>query len=356
MAYLPLSTANLPDPVIDPAQGSSPEDYFGIVTTTISSSTGSISGYNFQPDWVWRKRRDASQNHGLYDAVRGGDRELVSNSTSAENTNANLITAFNSDGFDYGGSMFSLAPYVIWAWKANGSGVSNTVGSIPSTVSANTESGFSIVSYTGGGSAGTIGHGLSFEPEMLIVKRTDGGTGGWYVYHHKSDASIPQNKYFELQGTGAVADASWPWNDTSPTSSVFSVGSDINISGNGNTFIAYCFHSVEGFSKAFSYTGNGSADGVFVHLGFKPAFIMTKRTDSTGDWHMYDAERDEYNVVYKAIWANYSSAEYLNYNNVWDFLSNGVKARTSSVITNASGATYIGIAFAENPFKYSTAR
>ena len=357
MAYLPLSTANLPDPVIDPAQGASPEDYFNTVLYTGNGSTQSID-VGFATDFTWIKWRDGTGSNQIYDTVRGATNRLRLDRELAEDIKTNGLTSFDPDGFTVGDQLGVNALddlHVAWNWKSNGSGVSNTVGDIASTVSANTTSGFSIVSYTGDTTTTpvTVGHGLSQKPEMILFKRRTGSsTANWNVYHE----AIGATARLKINLTDASQTTSAPFNDTEPTNTVFTVNTSTNVNPDGDGIIAYCFHSVEGFSKAFSYTGNGSSDGVFVHLGFKPAFIMTKRTDSTGDWHMYDAERDEYNVVYKAIWANYSSAEYLNYNNVWDFLSNGVKARTSSVITNASGATYIGIAFAENPFKYSTAR
>jgi len=354
MAYLPLSTANLPDPAIDPAQGSSPQDYFGVVTTTISSATGSISGYNFQPDWVWRKRRDASQNHGLYDAVRGGDKELVSNSTSAENTNANLITGFNSDGFDYGGSMFSLAPYVIWAWKANGSGVSNTDGSIPSTVSVNTESGFSIGTFVGNQTAGaTVGHGLSQAPEMIIIKDRP-TVNDWPVYH----TSISPSQTIKLNSTNAAFTESTIWNNTAPTTSVFTLGSSNLANNNTKSHVFYAFHSVEGYSKIGSYAGNGSAtDSPFVYLGFRPAWVLIKQSSGSGTaWNLWDSKRDGYNLDNWQLEADDSKAENTSIQRM-TFLSNGFKIhQTSSAQVNASGQTYIYMAFAENPFKYSNAR
>lgn len=340
MAYLPLSTANLPDPAIDPAQESSPEDYFGVDTYTGTGATHERSTLSFQPDMLWGKSRSNSYNHLLIDSVRGTDKGLFPDVTNAESTNTLYLSSFDSDGYTLGplaNFNGSGSTYVMWAWKANGSGVSNTDGSITSTVSANTTSGFSICDFTmpSGGTA-TIGHGLGTAPSMIILKARN-ISYGWAVYHE----SIGNERYLELHNTNAQSGtSSGLWNSTSPTADVFSVGTSFT---NGYNYIAYCFHSVDGFSKCGSYVGNGSADGPFVHLGFKPAFIMTKRTDSTGDWHMYDAERDTYNVVYKAIWANYSSAEYLAYGAVWDFLSNGVKARTSSVINNASGGTYIYI-------------
>jgi len=218
-------------------------------------------------------------------------------------------------------------------------------------VSANTTSGFSVLTWTGNGTAdSTLGHALDSAPEMLIVKETS-GANGWAVYHKK----LGSGKEVYLNYTQAETSSNF-WRST-PTSTTFAVSSSNYVNENGTDYVGYAFHSVDGFSKIGHYTGNGSSDGVFVYTGFKPAFIMSKRTDSTGDWHMYDVKRDPHNFVHNAIWANYSSAEYdYGSTEVWDILSNGFKARTSSTINNASGGTYIYMAFAENPFKYSNAR
>jgi len=365
MAYLPLSTANLPDPAIDPAQGSSPVDYFDVFTWTGTGNTGrSFTDLSFQPDLVWAKDRTNAYGHVLFDSVRGAgaNKELGSQSTGAEGyastSTYDYLSSFDSNGFTstYSGSNFAAYfnnsgdSYVAWNWKANGSATLNDEGSIDSQVSANTAAGFSIVTFTGTGSNETVGHGLSSAPDCILFLRRDTSGSDHKVYH----SALGATKNLRFNNSDAVRTDSTFFDDTEPTLNVFTVGGSRFASS--STHVAYCFHNVEGFSKFSSYVGNGNADGPFVYTGFRPAFIMSKRTDSTGDWHMYDVARDEYNVAYKAIWANYSSAEYLSYNNVWDILSNGFKARTSSVITNASGGTYIYMAFAENPFKYSNAR
>jgi len=353
MAYLPLSTANLPDPAIDPAQGSSPEDYFNTVAYSGTSGDKVVTGVGFQPDWVWIKQRNSAADHQLYDSVRGVTKLLESNQTTAEQTKSEGVKSFDSDGFTHGvesAGNDNTGTHVAWNWKANGSATLNEEGSIDSQVSANTESGFSIVTFTGTGSNETVGHGLSSAPDCILFLRRDTSGSDHKVYH----SALGATKNLRFNNSDAVRTDSTFFDDTEPTLNVFTVGGSRFASS--STHVAYCFHNVEGFSKFSSYVGNGNADGPFVYTGFRPAFIMSKRTDSTGDWHMYDVARDEYNVAYKAIWANYSSAEYLSYNNVWDILSNGFKARTSSVITNASGGTYIYMAFAENPFKYSNAR
>tara|TARA_X000001382_G_scaffold118446_1_gene98714 strand:- start:28 stop:2439 length:2412 start_codon:yes stop_codon:yes gene_type:complete len=364
--YLALSTANLPDPVIDPAQGSSPEDYFGTVLYTGNSSTQSITGVGFQPDFTWIKLRNQvsgfNWNHVLQDVVRGaGNTKLFSNQTDQEGLSGDTghLSSFDSDGFsltktgsgsyDYAQTNASGGSYVAWNWKANGSGVSNTDGSITSTVSANTESGFSIVTFTQTSPPVTIGHALGQIPDVIIVKGRD-STSNWETYH--SGLGSNTSKVF-LNLTNAANTSSTIWNSTTPTSSVFSWNGDISY--NNEDFVAYCFHSVEGFSKCSSYVGNGSSDGVFVYTGFRPSFVMVKATDVSAGWEMWDTTRDTYNVVDHRLNANSSAAESTAYAPV-DILSNGFKLRDSINNWNGSGNTYIYMAFAENPFKYSNAR
>jgi len=358
MAYKALSTANLPDPAIDPAQGSSPEDYFSTVLYTGDGNNGkSITGVGFQTDFNWTKSRSSgSYSHLLSDAVRGFTKYLYSNQTYAEGTDAaNHIQSVNSDGYVINsGASFNAngVTYVAWNWKANGSGVSNNVGTIPSTVSANTESGFSIVSYTGNGTAGaTVGHGLNSAPDWVVTHRRD-STSSWRVYH----SALGATKMIELHTTGA-AEVNGVWNNTAPTSSVFTLSSFGDVNTNTGTYIAYCFHSVEGFSKFGSYTGNSNADGTFVYTGFRPAFVMVKHTtNSSENWHIQDTARGTYNVVPMRLSPNTSGVEESGSGAYVDMLSNGFKWRTSNPAHNASGATYIYMAFAENPFKYSNAR
>jgi hypothetical protein len=352
MAYLPLSTANLPDPAIDPAQGSSPQDYFAPAIYTGNGSTQSID-VGFATDFVWAKSRSAAINHRLFDQVRGVRNKLMSNSTAAEEDEGG-VTAFNSDGFSLGsdgGINTNGATYVAWNWKANGSGVSNTDGSITSTVSANTESGFSIVSYTGTGSAATVGHGLDSAPEMVIVKNRTDGSRDWLVYHK----SVGNTASVFLNLTSASVALSAYWNNTSPTSSVFSLGNSSAGNGSTDNLIAYCFHSVEGYSKFGSYTGNGSDDGTFVYTGFRPSWILFKRSDGgTHHWRMFDSTRSTFNDVDDYLTASSSVAEAVGKD--VDFLSNGFKLRTTDSDVNLSGGTYIYACFSENPFKYSNAR
>ena len=362
-----LCTQNLPEPTI--VDGG---EYFNTVlwTGTGSGTTRAITGVGFQPDWVWAKVRSAAYSHGLYDVIRGGgaNSELQSNSTAAEgggnNDEYGYLSSFDSDGFTSTagtqGAANNLyfnqsgATYVAWNWKANGSGVSNTDGTITSTVSANTDSGFSIVTYTGTGSAATIGHGLGAVPRMIIVKNRD-QADAWQVYHAANTAN-PETDYLVLNTTAATADAADRWNDTLPTSTVFSIGNGVEVNTNTEKYVAYCFADIPSFSAMGSYLGNGSADGSFIYTGFRPAFLMVKRTDSTGGWYTYDDVRSTYNLNATILQPNLSDAEWTGTNNSYDFLSNGFKNRGTGGDNNASGGTYIYMAFAENPFKYSLAR
>jgi len=368
--YLALCTSNLPDPVFNPAEDATPEDHFNTVLytgngTAIGSGGNAITGVGFQPDWVWIKERSGSASHGLYDVVRGVTEQLESDTTAAETTEAEGLTAFGTDGFTVG----SLAQvntntdtYVAWNWKAGGTASTISVGeystspdvpSIASSVSANTDAGFSIVSYTGAGGTGTVGHGLTQAPEMFMVT-TRTGTTGWVTYH-SGVASDAETDYLYLNTTAAAADSALPWADTAPTSSVFTVDGFSAVNGSGQDFIAYCFHSVDGFSKAGSYIGNGSTNGAFVYTGFRPKWVMVKRSSGTGAWRIWDAERIGYNTSNYYIDANLSNAEVSATGDI-DILSNGFKLRDTDTAHNASGAIYIYLAFAEQPFKYSNAR
>jgi hypothetical protein len=357
--FLALSTANLPEPSISPLYGASPQDHFNTVLYTGTGAALSITDVGFQPDLVWSKARNTGTPwHQLTDSVRGTTKQLFSNEADAEDTNADKLTSFDSDGFTLGsngGINGSGDTFVAWNWKAsNATAVSNTSGSITSQVSANTTAGFSIVSYTGTGANATVGHGLDSAPDMVIVKRRS-AVGAWVVYH-SANTSAPATDYLELNTTIATADAAVVWNDTEPTSSVFSIGTADALNANTATFIAYCFNSVEGYSKFGSYTGNGSADGTFVYTGFRPAWVMVKRTNNTGNWQILDTKRSSFNVSNANLYANLSNAEVNGGNEDMDILSNGWKPRNASASFNVNGGTYIYMAFAENPFKYSVAR
>ena len=319
---------------------------------TGNGGTQSITGVGFQPDLVWGKNRSTTNWHDLEDSVRGATKRLSSNSTDAEATETVNFTSFDSDGFSVGSGANVNGNgnnIVVWNWKANGAGSANTAGSISSTVSVNTTSGFSIVTYTGTGSDATIGHGLNSAPEMIIQKNTDFAYN-WYSWH--KDIGIAN--YIELNTTSAAESTDSggdSWNNTLPTSSVFSIGSDGGTNRSGDTHLAYCFHSVQGYSKFGSYVGNGSSDGSFCFTGMKPSFVMIKKTDSAGNyWHIYDNKRSSSggsNVINDVLYPNRSDAEYSE--DRIDFVSNGFKIRNTNGDINTSGGNYIFMAFAEAP-------
>jgi len=337
-----LHTGNLPDSaIVDGGQ------YFDTVLYTGNGGTQSITGVGFQPDLVWGKTRSDAVNHALYDAVRGATLQLSSADTNAESTVSDGLTSFDADGFSLGdGTRLNTSgrTYVAWNWKANGAGVSNTDGSITSTVSANPTSGFSIVSWNQTAS-GTVGHGLNQTPDLWIIKDRD-RVSNWYTYTQLIDGSMD---YLLLNTSGSKVDSSV----TAPTDTVFSTTNTlVNTSNNG---IAYCFHSVEGYSKFGIYTGNGSSDGVFVHLGFRARYLLIKASSTSGySWNIIDTARDTYNTQGLYLFANTSGTEGSGSN--VDILSNGFKLRNAGAGVNGSGITYIYMAFAENPFKNSLAR
>ena len=326
-------------------------DFFNtkLYTGNGGSSTDSITGINFQPDWVWIKSRNNTYNHNLYDSVRGlSSGAILSNSTAAQDS-TQRISSFDSDGFTLPATNYTYVNasgtnYVAWNWKANGTGSANTDGSISSTVSANTTAGFSIVTYTGTGSATTVGHGLGSAPKMIIFKNRS-SIKSWATYH----SSIGATKYLFLNETAGETTYSATFNDTEPTSSVFSVGTDLSTNVSSDNYVAYCFADVQGFSKFGSYTGNGSTDGTFVYTGFKPAWLIIKRTNGADSWFMYDNKRNSFNVIDDYLIASSNTAETNSASVNMDFLSNGVKIRNIDGGHNASGGTYIFIAFAEAP-------
>jgi len=319
--------------------------FFETVLYTGNGSTQSITGVGFQPDWVWLKKRNASDSHYLQDAVRGATKAIKSNSTDAEATDTDSVTSFNSDGFSLGNSggyNSNTNTFVAWNWLAgNSSGSSNGDGSITSTVSANTTAGFSIVSYTGTGSNATIGHGLGVAPSVIIVKPRNSSSEGFAMYH-KGIASDAETDFIRWDETNAAADNANYWNDTAPTSTVFSIGTDSATNGTTNN-IAYCFAEVKGYSKFGSYTGNGGNQ--FIYTGFKPAFVIEKRSSNTSEWDVYDNKRNTFNSVTKVLKPNATDVE-ATYTGL-NFLSNGFEALGS---LNDSGQTLIYLAFAESPF------
>ena len=358
--FLAMCTANLPDPAIDPAQDSSPQDYFNTVLWSGTGSGQSITGMGFQPDWLWFKSRSDGSSHAVMDSVRGRAEGLVTNSTAAETTSgaSNDLVSFDSDGFTTGTPQYysslgsSGLNIVTWGWKAGGTASSNTDGSITSSVSADTDSGFSIVTYTGNGTSGaTIGHGLGKKPSLIIVKNRDDGAQDWPVQH----SSIGATGQLVLSSTAQPNYSSVYWNNTEPTSSVFTVGSANNVNKSGNSHVAYVFAEIPGFSKFGDYVGNGSNDGMFIYTGFRPAFVICKNTTtSSHHWTMTDNKRPYDNVINKYLYANSSGSE-MTADRV-DFVSNGFKLRHNDWDNNRSGVGYIYIAFAEQPFKYANAR
>jgi len=335
------------------AQINKPNLYFNTKLYTGTGATQSITGVGFQPDWTWIKNRSITANHHVFDVVRGATKYIITNSTNAEATDAQQLQSFDSDGFTVGtnGNVNGSGNNIVaWNWLAdNTSGSSNTDGSITSTVSANTTSGFSIVTYSGTGSNATVGHGLGVTPDMVIVKdRTNNvGSTNWNVYH-SANTSAPETEIITLNGTGATSDSNIYWNDTAPTSSVFSLGTAGQVNYSSDDYVAYCFTSIKGFSKFGSYTGNGNADGTFTYLGFKPAFVIIKQTNAAGEnWFICDNKREGYNAENNRLIPNLSTAEQSD--SPIDILSNGFKARETGAKVNASGSTYIYMAFAENP-------
>ena len=317
--------------------------------------SNAVNGVSFQPDWVWIKSRSNVTNHNLTDSVRGVTKLLFSNSTAAEATFSGGLLSFDAGGFSLatgGDTGFSASgyTYVGWQWKAGGTAVSNTAGSITSSVSANTTAGFSVLTYTGTGANATVGHGLGVAPSMFILKARSASGLYWVVYHQ----SLGATKALFLQLTDAANTDILYFNNTAPTSSVLSLGAGASPNQNGTTYVGYCFAPVAGYSAFGTYTGNGSADGPFIYTGFRPRFLMFKRTDSAGDWWMYDTSRSTSNTAVLVLYANSSAAE-ISDSNV-DILSNGFKLRSATYQPNNSGGTYIYAAFAENPFAYSNAR
>jgi hypothetical protein len=345
--YKALCTTNLPDPTI--TDGSTAFDVVLYTSSSGSGRTRTISGLNFSPDLVWSKRRSAAGRHVITDIVRGVNKEIFPNLTSAERTSTDGLTAFTSDGYSSGpdngafGWSSDSATFVNWAWDAGSSTVSNTDGSITSSVRANQTAGFSIVSWTGTGSNATIGHGLNSEPYLLIIKNRS-NVSDWVVYHN----SVGATKALYLQATGGLTTASTFFQNTAPTSSVFSTGTNNGVSLSGGNFIAYCISPVAGYSAVGSYVGNGNADGPFIYTGFRPAFLFFVATDGTHRV-IYDSTRNTYNEVDLQLAANLNSAE-SNQSRPVDFLSNGFKVRFSSYL-NDNNDTIVYYAVAENPFQ-----
>ena len=347
--FLALCSSNLPSPEI-----ALPTDHFNTLLYTGTGATNARTGLGFQPDMTWIKRRSSGTQHMLFDSIRLAPQYLVPDATDAEATDANQLESFDSDGFTVGSGSSTngtSATFVGWNWKGGGTAASNTDGTITSSVSANTTAGMSVVSYTGTGSAATIGHGLSSAPEMVIVKNRD-QTDAWQVYC-ASNTAAPETDYLVLNDTAATADNVDRWNDTLPSASVFTIGDGVEVNTNTEDYIAYCFHSVEGYSKVGSYEGNNNADGAFVYTGFRPAYVLVRATNVVTNWNVANNKMPEYNVTDLYLTPNTNAAQ--SEEAFADLLSNGFKFRNTSTSFNAA-YNYIFYAVAESPFKYSNAR
>ena len=355
--FVALNTYNLPTPTI-----SNGANYMAASTYTANASTQTIvnsgnnpAGISFQPDLVWTKSRTGAYSHELFDVNRGVNAYIGSNNTNAEVVGTAQLTSFNSNGFTLGANENSNYTNgyaaVAWQWKASGSTVSNTNGSITSTVSVNATAGFSVVTFTGvptSAGTSTVGHGLGVAPKFIILKNRD-LADNWYCYN----ANIGNGNYISLNTTGAST-AGALWANTTPTSTVFSITNGSFNSTTAQKLVSYCFAEVAGYSKFGSYTGNGSTDGPFVFTGFRPRFLMVKRTDTTSDWTIVDTSRNPSNLTTQELYADLSNAEGASTN--FDLLSNGFKLRGFAGYVGASGGTYIYACFAENPLKYALAR
>jgi hypothetical protein len=330
-------------------------DYFNTKLYTGTGSSNAQTGIGHQPDLVWIKSRSAGWDHEWYDAVRGVGKSISTVTANAESNSPQGVTAFGSDGFTVGtrsGVNENNSTYASWNWKAGtGQGSSNTDGSINTTyTSVNTTAGFSISKYTGNGASNdtaTIGHGLGVAPNMIMVKCIN-ATGGWQT----SSTSLGWNNVLQLNETNAQASGTYAFGQSgvTPTSTVFTVSATSggnHTNTNNNTYIAYCFAEKTGYSKFGSYTGNGQTSGTFVYTGFKPAWVMWKHTSDTYGWYILNNKSDTHNPQESFLYANLSDAEADN--TFMDFLSNGFKIRESGGGSNASGSTYIYMAFASAP-------
>ncbi len=316
-----------------------PTDYFNTKLYTgngyPASNSNNITGVGFQPDLVWLKVRSNADNHCWFDSVRGVQKRLASNLSAVESNRSTALTSFDSDGFTLGVNSESNTEnytYASWNWKKTAT------------------AGFDIVAYTGNATVRTISHSLSAVPKMIIVKNRS-NVHDWRVYH----ASLGATHDIYLSSDGAKVDSTTPWNDTEPTSSVFTVGTANGTNQNGDSLIAYLFAEKQGYSKFGSYTGNGNADGTFIYTGFKPAFFLWKQSSASGQqWYMQDNKRNLFNPSNNFLQPSNSDAEYTGSSYPVDFLSNGIKIRNTSAHINASGATYIYMTFASNPFVTSS--
>ena len=316
-----------------------------VLYTGNGASTRTVTGVGFKPDLVWAKKRSAVGSHNWMDAIRTANNYIQSDTTAAASNDATKLKSFDSNGFTVGddGSINSNnATFASWNWKANGSGSTNTAGSLNSTVSVNATAGFSIVKWVNGtSSAKTIGHGLGVKPSLIILKTTT-GTYDWTVY----TSSVGEESRLILNSTSSTEGGGSFFNNTNPTTSVFTTGSAGQ--NTNNTIVAYCFADKQGYSKIGKYTGNGNADGTFVYTGFKPSFILVKRTNGSENWTIMDSARDPSNVAVNKLHPNTTGGT--DAGATIDILSNGFKNKTTNAGANGSGDSYIYMAFAEEPF------
>jgi len=343
------------------AQINKPSDYFNTLLWTGTGVSRSITGVGFQPDFAWIKSRSNATLHLLYDSVRGAgaEKELASDYPNAEgfgdSATYGYLSSFDSDGYstvigsdtNNDGLNASSQTFVGWNWLAGGTASSNTDGSITSQVSANTTSGFSVATWSGSGADGTVGHGLGQTPDLVIVKNRS-VSYNWFIYHRPAFGDN-QNKaiYFTTAAT-TTGFTTQPFKAF--TSSTVQFGNNGGVNGSGNDYVGYFFKNKKGFSKFGSYTGNGNADGPFVYTGFKPAWFLVKQSSASGQhWYLFDNKRDTFNAVTRQLYPSLNAAESNDTGAPIDFTSNGVKIRNTSGHDNTSGATYIYMAFAENP-------
>jgi hypothetical protein len=349
-----ICTSNLPAVAVVPS-----ENFNAVLYTGDGNSTHAITGVGFQPDFLWIKNRSAGSGHTLQDVLRTPDATIYSQTSEGENATRQYVYSFDSDGFTTGNaagahkgpSNNSGDTYVGWNWKAGGSGSSNTNGGLTSQVSANTDAGFSIVTFTGNGSGNTVGHGLSKAPEMVITKGRNFGDS----WHTQVYPSIVATKTLLLDTTGAETTSN-AFNNTAPTASVFSIST--GYASNTRTIVAYCFHSVDGYSKVGSWIGNANDDAPFSYTGFRPAYVMWKKATGVENWFIVDTTRSTFNPANVQLWANSSSSEQTSAAGASELhiLSNGFKPTGAGGAMNGNNETYIYLAFAETPFKYSNAR
>ena len=334
-----------------------PSAYFQTTLYTGNGSTNAITNSgnsDLQPDWVWIKKRSATENHALYDSVRGTTKTLYSNLNEAEYTEATSLTAFGSDGFTLGADGIvnaNTGTYVSWNWKmGTTSGITTGGASVtPSGYSFSATAGQSVITWTGTGSNLTVPHGLGTALGTMFVKCRS-HTGDWVFFHKTMGGAYGM----ELPSTSAKQNTTAWFNSTAPDADKFTIGTNGNVNTSGRSYVAYCFADVQGYSKFGSYTGNGNVSGTFIYTGHKSSYLMIKRTDSDGQWRIWDNKRNTFNPANTNLQANENGADYTDNAVAVDFLANGIKTRNTEAEINASGGTYVYMSFAENPFVTST--